>query len=533
MKIYFSLLLLLLFACTQEPEKSPPTNKADQIVLIFKDAPSPWRIYRAAGGYSPTSCRIRYIDDHHIPRILYPDTLAQHDTVVISSEREMVEFSHAYQGFDELSYIFKNGDSVLFTYEGKTPHAQILNREVPSQAVNYELIKRELVHQDEYPALIRYQVPFHFMDPDRYQGKGDFSNNFNDEVKRIEHQALVDTEQEFQQEITLLDSLMKNQLLSSEHYQFYKTKAIYQRKYIQLTTLSRVPVHQEVPFPDLSITQDMGEQSIQLVDNVLGESQDSLLYYGYYRTVLHWFNDQYYGRKVKNIESTKVVDNVAVAGGSSRDYAALYDSTLSSPIYSEQAKQILLFSNLEQIIQRHEIEQAEQYVENFIIQGKDSAFIRYLNDEYHLLIEDSTNYEPDEDLVLTSLEGESMTYNHLLNKLKGKMVYVDFWASWCSPCIREFPYTESLREKFQADDVVFVYISKDQDEEAWSHACEKYGLQKHSYRVKNLFTSYQLEQMKIDYIPHYMLYDKQGKVLQEYAPRPSDKKLLNLLEQHL
>lgn len=533
MKIYFFFLLFLLIACTQEPEKRLPTKKADQIVLIFKEAPSPWRIYRAAGGYSRTSCRISYIDDLYIPRTILPDTLIEYDTVVVETKRDEVEFIHTYEGFDGLSYLFNNGDSVLFTYDDKTPYAQILNRGVPTEAVNYALLKRKLVLQDDYPALIRYQIPFHFMNPDYHQAKGDISKNFNDEVKRIEHQALEDTEIEFQHEIILLDSLMNNQLLSARHYQFYKKKALYQTKYIELKALSHKPVHQEVPFPDLSITQNMGEQSIQMVDNVLDESQDSLLYFGYYRDVLYWFNDQYYGRKVKSIESTKVVDNVAVAGGYSRDYTALYDSTLSSPIYSKQAKRILLFSNLEQIIQRHEIEQAEQYVEDFISQVKDSAFIRYLNDEYHLLIEDSTNYSPDEDLILASLEGETMTYNQLLHKLKGKMVYVDLWASWCSPCIREFPYTDSIQQKFQADKIVFVSISKDKDEDSWTHACEKYGLQKHSYRVENLFTSHQLEQMKIDYIPHYMLYDQQGKVLQEYAPRPSDKKLVGLLEQHL
>ncbi|MGZ4809746.1 MAG: TlpA family protein disulfide reductase [Thermoanaerobaculia bacterium] len=61
-----------------------------------------------------------------------------------------------------------------------------------------------------------------------------------------------------------------------------------------------------------------------------------------------------------------------------------------------------------------------------------------------------------------------------LSELRGKVVYVDFWASWCGPCRQSFPWMSSMSEKYAADGLVVVAINLDKDHDAATLFVEKY-----------------------------------------------------------
>ena len=49
-----------------------------------------------------------------------------------------------------------------------------------------------------------------------------------------------------------------------------------------------------------------------------------------------------------------------------------------------------------------------------------------------------------------------------LNALKGKVVFINFWATWCPPCIHEMPSIDELKKKFKGnDDIVFLMVDVD------------------------------------------------------------------------
>ena len=121
-----------------------------------------------------------------------------------------------------------------------------------------------------------------------------------------------------------------------------------------------------------------------------------------------------------------------------------------------------------------------------------------------------------------TLEGKLMS----LKDFKGKVVYVDIWASWCAPCLEEIPYSKKLHSDFQEDKVIFLNVSIDRSREAWKKRLvkEKDWLGTHIILDEkgsdSLWRNY-----KLNGIPKYLLIDQTGKIVSADASRPSSKSI--------
>lgn len=117
--------------------------------------------------------------------------------------------------------------------------------------------------------------------------------------------------------------------------------------------------------------------------------------------------------------------------------------------------------------------------------------------------------------------------------LKGNVVLVDVWATWCGPCKAEIPHLKKLEEEMKGTNVQVVSISVDEakDKEKWLKMIKDEnlgGLQLFASGWSEIAKYY-----KINGIPRFMVFDQQGKIVTVDAPRPSTPELKALLEKTL
>lgn len=122
---------------------------------------------------------------------------------------------------------------------------------------------------------------------------------------------------------------------------------------------------------------------------------------------------------------------------------------------------------------------------------------------------------------------ERFNLTDVLEKSKNKVIFIDFWASWCAPCLEEMKYSSKLKALFPDTDIVFLYVSIDENALAWKHTTKRLGLPpEDSYWVGKEFKDRIKKYYGIRSIPHYVLVEKNGKVFSKNARRPSDPALL-------
>ena len=118
-----------------------------------------------------------------------------------------------------------------------------------------------------------------------------------------------------------------------------------------------------------------------------------------------------------------------------------------------------------------------------------------------------------------------------LSSYKGKVVLLDFWASWCMPCRKNNPSLVALYEKFKGDGFEILGVSIDENNDAWKKAIEKDGLTWKQVVDNKGWNAKSTDDYIIDAIPASFLIDQDGVIkgvnLEGRELEGTIKKLLN------
>jgi thiol-disulfide isomerase/thioredoxin len=123
-----------------------------------------------------------------------------------------------------------------------------------------------------------------------------------------------------------------------------------------------------------------------------------------------------------------------------------------------------------------------------------------------------------------------------LSDLKGKVVYIDIWATWCGPCRKEFPFLKKLEAEYHGNEnMVFMGINVDvtKDKQKWLNFLEKEQLPGLQVFAGDAANTALMKPYKVSGIPRFILVGKDGKLIFADAPRPSSDEIKTILNSAL
>lgn len=117
-----------------------------------------------------------------------------------------------------------------------------------------------------------------------------------------------------------------------------------------------------------------------------------------------------------------------------------------------------------------------------------------------------------------------------LSDYKGKVVFLDFWATWCKPCLRLVPSHQKLQDQFKNDNIAFLYISTDRNANNWSNYVKK-----GTFPGKHLLANTKIiERYKVETLPYSLLIDTEGKIVWQhiggFSVQQTIQRILELLQ---
>jgi thiol-disulfide isomerase/thioredoxin len=194
------------------------------------------------------------------------------------------------------------------------------------------------------------------------------------------------------------------------------------------------------------------------------------------------------------------------------------DSLLKQMVLTEMLYQGLEFSKVE-IFDRFKKEISEIITEPYL---KEPLF-----EEYRNTLDKINNPVLASDIIMKKISSSILTasIDSTIKSNKGKVIYLDCWATWCGPCLTELPQSLKLMKEYKGKKVSFIFVCIDSEDKNWKALLSRLQLKgEHLYLNKEGSAEFR-KQFNIKGIPRYILFDKKGNIADDNAPSPSDLKI--------
>ncbi len=493
------LLILICVSCKTEEEKAiieVIDNTPKAIVVISKNAPETYKHYlkqdsigqhtnEASGPYTLIkSPKFTYYDSQNNITSWQPKVNAI-DTLVIPYYRDYMELStrNTYTSIPS-TFLIKNGDTLVINYKHKLPVAEITNREVNAVELNYNNYRLNELFDNKYTS---HQKVFMGYFLNREQSIKNTAVHFYE-------QALEDEKKE----VLFLDSLYNAQLISKNNYNYRKA-----------ILGGLIEHHKNNKIIEKWLAQNKLNANNEQFETVYAldlSKTDSLMGFSYFRTHLN---------TISKYNLSLIKEKNTGSGGSYINSKARFDSILNDKRFNQTAKNYLLFEAYNGIAMNFKVKDKERYFKKLIAHTTNRKQLNEFQEKYNL------DFSKSDQLLLTSLKNDTITFANLLKQNKGKWLYIDFWASWCKPCRKTMPESIKLKKELKNDNIAFIYLSLNDRKKAWQLAMESDGItNSQNYFIENGNTSKVIEELGIKTIPHYLIYNPNGELVNGFANRP-------------
>lgn len=195
-----------------------------------------------------------------------------------------------------------------------------------------------------------------------------------------------------------------------------------------------------------------------------------------------------------------------------RKYSLAIDSLISNDFtYGRRIKEYLFYHNISSSIYHFgKTQEVEQLIEKLKKNYPDSRYINLLLDLGNKFDQlKPGNKAPD--FTVENRQGQSVKFDDL----KGKIIFIDVWATWCSPCIKKMPTILKFQKEFK--DIHFIFLSIDNDKNSWDLFLKNHP--EYEYSANFITGNSNFNSLyRISSIPRYIIIDKQGAIVNAFIP---------------
>jgi len=465
-------IIVLLISCSRGQDNGHIKVRDDSsVALIFENAPDQTTSDRFAGKKSSLGYEtISYLDTSGAYRGFSPRRYGR-DTLCIPTYNGYAEILHMYQATEKIYILLKGGDTVLVTYDQRL--RPCFNSLVsPQNSSLYNPVDQQYTIHNNGFSIKTILSDSYFISAYRYLKSPQLQKQYKGLSEGFKKYA-VD-----------LDSL-------ANVFDCYKPIILN-----RLDTISSISEVYGNYYKRMLL--GIGDFSLQEV-----VSSDSLMHY---------------------ISSYVIAQDYYKRNNSTATFEAVANDTSMAPIARREVlkRALATIQNGEYGWHPYDQETIEYYSKRYTEITKDT--LNNSASESIPKVADSYDY----DLILEDADGTRTDFSSVLEENEGKIIYVDFWASWCGPCLTQTPFSKKLMEQFSQKDIAFVFISTDSDKKAWLKAMQEEEIKKSSYRILNPDSKF-LQDINLRYIPRYLIFSRDSHLLNADAPRPSADDISSLM----
>lgn len=481
-RISYLLWIFIIFCFSCVGAENTETGSG-QVTVIFKDAPEQRSTDRIGHLNCVHGAIIAYVDSVGREMGFNPRSIG-YDTLDVPTYHGYAEIIHLYQACEEIPFLLPEGDSVMVTYDQDArPVIRSLNNDECSRLYRLPESVSGLVHRNGYS----------------------------------------------------FRSILRNPRFHAAEK--YLTDSVSQRKYPGLEKIFN-EYHVDLDSAG-NVYNNWRDRFSAKLDSLSQTGKHGREYSRWYRQTL--LEDGYPVGRIKQSDSLlhyithlhKLMGYLDV-GYDSFDYTGRFDYVAQDTTLCMVARKSLLRHYIDRINDTGWIPYPDnivnEYNEKYHDLTGDGSFLRPIIEKPNVTSIDGYTY----DLVLKNITGNILPLAEVIEKHRGKVIYMDMWASSCGPCRKEMPASRRLKERLDSGGVIFMYISSDRNESDWKRAVKEYDLGDigENYRIVSAESKF-LKEIKFRYIPRYLVFDTDGRLVNLDAPRPSSSEIINEIGKYI